>query len=217
MGVGTLATLVNPLTAGLGLLNIGLYAFVYTPMKRASVYNTWVGAIVGAIPPVMVRQRAPRPFLPRAPPPRAQRLACACVARASLLPPQGWTAAVNGVDASAALLFFMHFAWQFPHFNALSWNLRGCDSVYARHIAAATARLTDVARHGRVLARSHGHRDYSKAGYRMLSVADPTWNARVAFRYAAVHDTSAHTLLLGSRLTPPTPRPWPSAAGCTPS
>jgi len=30
-----------------------LYAFVYTPMKRLSVANTWVGAVVGAVPPVM--------------------------------------------------------------------------------------------------------------------------------------------------------------------
>ena len=44
---------VNPLTAGLGLLNLVLYAFVYTPSKRLSIANTWIGAVVGAIPPVM--------------------------------------------------------------------------------------------------------------------------------------------------------------------
>ena len=43
----------NPLTAGLGLLNIGLYSLVYTPMKVRSEWNTWVGSLVGAIPPVM--------------------------------------------------------------------------------------------------------------------------------------------------------------------
>lgn len=43
----------NPTTAALGVANLVLYAFVYTPMKRLSVANTWVGAIVGAIPPVM--------------------------------------------------------------------------------------------------------------------------------------------------------------------
>lgn len=51
-GVATLAML-NPLTAGLGLGTIFLYAFVYTPMKRTSMANTWIGAIVGAIPPLM--------------------------------------------------------------------------------------------------------------------------------------------------------------------
>jgi protoheme IX farnesyltransferase len=37
----------------LGLGNIGLYAGLYTYMKPRSIYNTWVGAIVGAIPPVI--------------------------------------------------------------------------------------------------------------------------------------------------------------------
>jgi protoheme IX farnesyltransferase len=43
----------NPVTALLGASNIGLYAGLYTWMKRRSVWNTWVGAVVGAIPPVM--------------------------------------------------------------------------------------------------------------------------------------------------------------------
>ena len=43
----------NPLTALLGLTNLILYAFVYTPMKRFSTLNTLVGAICGGIPPVM--------------------------------------------------------------------------------------------------------------------------------------------------------------------
>ncbi|KAK1930630.1 Protoheme IX farnesyltransferase [Phytophthora citrophthora] len=43
----------SPLVASLGALNIGLYALVYTPMKMKSEYNTWVGSIVGAIPPIM--------------------------------------------------------------------------------------------------------------------------------------------------------------------
>jgi protoheme IX farnesyltransferase len=30
-----------------------LYAGVYTPLKQLSVANTWVGALVGAIPPLM--------------------------------------------------------------------------------------------------------------------------------------------------------------------
>ncbi|OQR83121.1 protoheme IX farnesyltransferase [Achlya hypogyna] len=43
----------NPLTAGLSLFNIGLYSCIYTPMKQTSEWNTWIGALVGAIPPVM--------------------------------------------------------------------------------------------------------------------------------------------------------------------
>ncbi len=44
---------VNPTTAGLGAANILLYAGIYTPLKQLSVVNTWVGAVVGAIPPLM--------------------------------------------------------------------------------------------------------------------------------------------------------------------
>ncbi|KAJ9475677.1 Protoheme IX farnesyltransferase, mitochondrial [Pseudozyma hubeiensis] len=52
-GVGLLVTMVNPLTALLGAANIVLYSFTYTPMKRSTIANTWVGAVVGAIPPLM--------------------------------------------------------------------------------------------------------------------------------------------------------------------
>ena len=54
-GIGTamLASFVNPLTAGLGVFNLFLYTMCYTPMKRLSVANTWIGAVVGAIPPMM--------------------------------------------------------------------------------------------------------------------------------------------------------------------
>ncbi|MCO5613805.1 hypothetical protein L7F22_068083 [Adiantum nelumboides] len=51
-GVGALAT-INPLTAALGLANIVLYSGIYTPMKRVSIVNTWVGSIVGGIPPLI--------------------------------------------------------------------------------------------------------------------------------------------------------------------
>lgn len=44
---------VNPLTAALGAGNIALYAAVYTPLKQLHPLNTWVGAVVGAIPPLM--------------------------------------------------------------------------------------------------------------------------------------------------------------------
>lgn len=89
MGVGMLATLVHPLTAVLGGLNILLYTGVYTPMKRFSIANTWVGSVVGAIPPMM-----------------------------------GWTAVTGELGLGAWLLGGLLYAWQFPHFNSLSWALR---------------------------------------------------------------------------------------------
>lgn len=52
-GVALLTWGVNPLTGALGVFNIFLYTCCYTPLKRMSIANTWVGAVVGAIPPVM--------------------------------------------------------------------------------------------------------------------------------------------------------------------
>lgn len=52
-GVALLHQKTNTLTAGLGAANIFLYAGIYTPLKTVSVANTWVGAVVGAIPPLM--------------------------------------------------------------------------------------------------------------------------------------------------------------------
>lgn len=53
IGVGHLAIFVNPLTASLGAFTLLSYLFIYTPMKRVSSVNTIIGAIPGAIPPMM--------------------------------------------------------------------------------------------------------------------------------------------------------------------
>lgn len=82
-------TLLTPPAALLGAANIFLYTSVYTPMKRTSIYNTWVGAVVGGIPPLM-----------------------------------GYVSACGSLTPDAFLLFLLVFAWQFPHFNSLSYNLR---------------------------------------------------------------------------------------------
>ena len=52
-GVGVLRATTNDTTAALGAGNIFLYAGVYTPLKRVHFLNTWIGAVVGAIPPLM--------------------------------------------------------------------------------------------------------------------------------------------------------------------
>ncbi|ODV80231.1 putative protoheme IX farnesyltransferase mitochondrial precursor [Suhomyces tanzawaensis NRRL Y-17324] len=79
---------VNPTVSMLGFLNIVLYAWIYTSLKRKSIINTWVGAIVGAIPPLM-----------------------------------GWAAASPLNHPAAWCLAGLLYAWQFPHFNALSHNI----------------------------------------------------------------------------------------------
>ena len=44
---------VNPLTSLLGAVTLATYLFVYTPLKRITWLNTAVGAIPGALPPMM--------------------------------------------------------------------------------------------------------------------------------------------------------------------
>lgn len=53
MGLSILFLLLNPLTGALGLATFVLYVFIYTPMKRMTWYATLVGAVPGALPPVM--------------------------------------------------------------------------------------------------------------------------------------------------------------------
>ncbi|XP_066991197.2 protoheme IX farnesyltransferase, mitochondrial [Anabrus simplex] len=116
-GISTLYWCVNGLTAALGATNLILYTSIYTPLKRISILNTWVGAVVGAIPPLM-----------------------------------GWASCANSLGPGAWIIAGILYAWQFPHFNALSWNLRP---------------------------------DYSRAGYRMMSVTNPGLCRRTALRYTA--------------------------------
>ncbi|XP_004497356.1 protoheme IX farnesyltransferase, mitochondrial [Cicer arietinum] len=52
-GTALLATQTNMLAAGLAASNLILYSFVYTPLKQIHPVNTWVGAVVGAIPPLL--------------------------------------------------------------------------------------------------------------------------------------------------------------------
>ena len=52
-GVIYLAIVCNALSAALAAITIAIYIFAYTPLKRASTANTAVGAIPGAIPPMI--------------------------------------------------------------------------------------------------------------------------------------------------------------------
>ena len=103
-GVGSLWFGVNPTVAFLGGLNIILYAGVYTPMKRISVLNTWAGAVVGGIPPLMGWAAA------------AGQSATGSGEWRELLFSEG--------SIGGWLLAGLLFAWQFPHFNSLSWPIR---------------------------------------------------------------------------------------------
>lgn len=105
-GVAALHLGVNPTVAFLGAANIVLYAGVYTPMKRLSAANTWVGAVVGGIPPLM---------------------GWAAAAGESAVGDGSWRELLLAPDSSSVggwLFAALLFAWQFPHFMALSWGVR---------------------------------------------------------------------------------------------
>ena len=125
-GPALLWTMCNPTTALLGAANVALYAGPYTWMKRRTIWNTWVGAIVGAVPPLMGWTAVGGALLPSS--------------AALHLPPVLAAAAPDIVvasDAAAALdnplapwaLFALMFSWQFPHFNSLAHFVR---SAYAQ-------------------------------------------------------------------------------------
>jgi protoheme IX farnesyltransferase len=52
-GVACLAVLTHPLAAGLSAFTIASYVLLYTPMKQISTLNTLVGAVPGALPPLI--------------------------------------------------------------------------------------------------------------------------------------------------------------------
>ncbi len=53
LGISLLWIFTNPLTTGLGILSMILYVFVYTPLKRVGPIAVLVGAIPGAMPPLL--------------------------------------------------------------------------------------------------------------------------------------------------------------------
>jgi protoheme IX farnesyltransferase len=53
VGLIYLAVAVNLATGVLGAITLGSYLFIYTPLKRVTTLNTIVGAVPGALPPLM--------------------------------------------------------------------------------------------------------------------------------------------------------------------
>ena len=92
-GIGCLAVAVNGLTAAIGATTLLSYIAVYTPLKRITTLNTVVGAVPGALPPVMGWTAVHGTLHD----PHAGLLFC-----------------------RAAVLFCILFFWQMPHFLAIA-------------------------------------------------------------------------------------------------
>ena len=93
VGVDFLMLFVNPLTGLLALLTLALYVGIYTPLKRSSAWSVVVGAIPGAMPPLLGWAAG------------------------------GGAEPGRFADTwlTAAGLFGVLFLWQFPHFMAIAW------------------------------------------------------------------------------------------------
>ncbi len=82
-------------TGLISVFSILLYAFAYTPLKRKSPIAVFVGAIPGALPPLI-----------------------------GYLAALGKTTVFSVVDYQiAGILFLIQFVWQFPHFWSIAWVL----------------------------------------------------------------------------------------------
>ncbi len=82
-------------TGLMAVFSILLYAFFYTPMKRKSPIAVFIGAIPGALPPLI-----------------------------GYLAALGKTKIFVDVDYQVAgILFLVQFVWQFPHFWSIAWVL----------------------------------------------------------------------------------------------
>ena len=66
VGVAHLFFLTNTLTAALAVFTLAIYVLVYTPLKRKTALNTFIGAVAGALPVVMGWTAAGRPLGERA-------------------------------------------------------------------------------------------------------------------------------------------------------
>jgi heme o synthase len=94
--VGTLVlwALAGPAPALVSAVTIASYLLVYTPMKPLSTLSTIVGAVPGALPPLIGWTAAQGGSL------------------GSILQPGGWS------------LVMIVFVWQMPHFLAIAWMYR---------------------------------------------------------------------------------------------
>lgn len=102
IGVVILWFLASPAAAAVSFATIVSYVLFYTPLKAVTPLSTLVGAIPGALPPLVGWAAASGPVVAN---PEASSWH-------RLLDPGGWS------------LFALMFVWQIPHVMAISWKYR---------------------------------------------------------------------------------------------
>ena len=94
LGVAVLATCFGPAPAAVSAATILSYVFIYTPLKPVTTLNTIVGAVPGALPPLIGWSAAEDGSWH------------------ALAEPGGWS------------IVAIMFLWQIPHFLAIAWKYR---------------------------------------------------------------------------------------------
>lgn len=98
VGVGILAACTNIWASLVSLACIVSYVAIYTPLKPRSPISTLVGAVPGALPPLI-----------------------GWCAGAGMSGAEGWGALTR---SGGWALFALMFVWQLPHFLAIAWMYR---------------------------------------------------------------------------------------------
>jgi protoheme IX farnesyltransferase len=101
VGVGLLAC-IGLTPALVSLVTILIYVLLYTPLKPVTTVNTLIGAVPGALPPL---------------------IGWTAAATGNALY-GGWAGLRPLVDAGGWSLFMLMFVWQIPHFLAIAWMYR---------------------------------------------------------------------------------------------
>lgn len=91
-GVLVLAAVGGPMPALVALACAAVYVFAYTPLKPITAWNTLIGAIPGALPPL--------------------------IGTAAASPERGFGALTEPIGWA---LFALMMVWQLPHFFAIAW------------------------------------------------------------------------------------------------
>jgi protoheme IX farnesyltransferase len=102
----------DPVTTVLGVSNIALYAGLYTYLKPRTILNTWVGAAVGAVPPIM-----------------GYTAATATATAVTTTDVLAQSCATLALDPTVWALGGTLYLWQLPHFMSLAYMYR---TDYAR-------------------------------------------------------------------------------------